>query len=292
MMSDVTAKVVQWLTAQGRRAGVVCSRVELAHLNGDMSWSRIGGFDVVTLDDVELGEVSANLCRLGMEHAEDMPGPQVYELRALWSSGDKLEAHSTMPLRLEGRTLEGVLSPTEAATATGQIQQQMRHNESQQRVNAMLTGQLVGLLAKQLERADRRIEHLETQRAASLEQVEAVALNYHQREIEKLQAERSERRKDEGLQTLKMLAPTVGAGVAKKLGMGVEVTRNLHTEGLTQFLKTLSYPQFVAIMKTLTPQQQAVWMAAYKELALSGEPEAAAAEPAAAAAADKKGDAS
>lgn len=278
-MTDLGSKVVKWLVQQGMRAGVPCSELELRHLNGDDTLTPIGTYAVAALDEITIGELGAQLALAAHDHAGHLPGLQTYQVSACWKQegSDKLEAFTTMLMRVEGRGDTGALSPTEAPTEKGLTTQLMRHLEAKERTAALRDGTALHHMQRLVERAEARAERFEDRHLQFMETLELVIGKRHERDLEAMRAARSEARLDHGAQMLTMLVPPLMGGVAKKLGAGSDVLQAMGHSGLIQFLKTLTYPQFMRILNTLGPEQQAAFAALYKEHALKGEPEESAA---------------
>lgn len=274
---DLGAKVVKWLQTQGRRAGVDCTHVEVSHLNGDATLTQVGSYPVPSLDELQIGELAGLLVMTACEHASLLQGLQVYQLAACWQEGERIAAHSTMLLRVEGRGDDGLLSPSEPANERGITGQLMRHLEAQAKISALVQGTAMTHLQKMLLASTQRVERLEADRIGSLELIEKFLTGTHARELATMKEERNQKRLDHGAQLLGMLTPTIAAGIAKKAGLG-EITAAMDTAALAMWLKSLTHEQFSGLLQRSTQEQAAVLLSAYKRLALAGEPEAAAAD--------------
>jgi hypothetical protein len=150
----------------------------------------------------------------------------------------------------------------------------MRHLEAQARISALAQGTALQHLQRIADRATERAESLEARHVNFLELMERVVSQQHARELDKLHAERKERRLDHGAQVLGLMAPTIGAAVAKKIGLPAELQQGLQQTALIQWLKSLSAAQFRGLLAMSSPDQSAALVAAYKAAA-AADPDAA-----------------
>lgn len=266
-------ELTQWLQGQAvqKRAKAAAERVELQHLNADGSFAPLGSYPLAALTELELADVSATVYREAAEHAEHFPTPQDYSVVLHWPNKDSSpRSGAAKMLRMQGAPI-GQLTPTEAPTMAGQVQQMMRHNEAQMRINAQLVSGTTKLMADELARKDARIATLEAERVAAFEALEGIALAQHERQIDALKVERSQKRLDDGLQTLKLLGGPIVAAISTKLGVPM-VSADPQLGNVKLWLKSLTGAQLAQVLATSTPAQQVAIMSAYKSLALADEP--------------------
>ena len=260
--------------AHSARAEPPC-RVELRHINGDDTQAPLmsarltaAGADL----EVELGGIARRVFDFAGRDALAYPTPQEYAVVLHWPRTEA-EPHTIgaqTKIRAQGRAL-GPLTPTEPATAPGQLAQLMRHIEAQARTNAALVDRVARVMGDELTRKDARIAKLEAERAAQIDTLEALALHQHERQLAEVKLAREQSRMDDGLQSLKLLAPPIVAAISKKLGGPAIHAADPEILNVKAWLKSLTHEQLAGTLASSTPAQQAALMHAYKTLALADE---------------------
>ena len=140
------------------------------------------------------------------------------------------------------------------ANLTGVTTQLMRHNEANARLAIGQTLDVITHYRSLLAAREKRIEELETKYWKVAELYERLTSMQHERELETLRLQQSDKRQEFLRDKLDMLTPVlmskVMPGVAKGGALGEELIR--------QFLKSLSPAQMEAIVGSLSPEQAAV----------------------------------
>ena len=140
------------------------------------------------------------------------------------------------------------------ANLSGVTTQLMRHNEANARLAIGQTLDVISHYRSLLAAREKRIEELETKYWKVAELYERLTSMQHERELEVLRMQQSDKRQDFLRDKLDMLTPVlvskVMPGAAKGGALGEELIR--------QFLKSLSPKQMEAIVGSLSPEQAAV----------------------------------
>jgi hypothetical protein len=268
-MQDLTI----FLTEQALTArDVPPVRVELRHVNGDESQAPLISARLGDDLEVDIGAAARKLYEFAIRDARSYATPQDYTVCLHWARTEA-EPHTIgaqVKIRAAGREL-GQLTPTEPATPPGQLAQLMRHIEAQAKTNAGLVDRVARILGDELVRKDARIAKLEADRANQLDQLEALALHNHERQLAEIKLAREQTRMDEGLATIKLLGPPIVSAISKKLGGPEIAAADPELLNLKTWLKSLSHEQLAAALSSSSPAQQVALMHAYKTLALADE---------------------
>jgi len=144
-------------------------------------------------------------------------------------------------------------SGDEAPTSKGLLQQLMRHNEALTRLTVQSAASLTGVMARQLESANRLNEKLVEERRNSFLQLEAAKSEEHERSMQLMLTDNTEKRKDAAFQKLMGLVPLV---LNKIVGAKVLPDKSDPLMMILEPLITsMSAEQFQAIQSTLSPDQ-------------------------------------
>ena len=140
------------------------------------------------------------------------------------------------------------------ANLSGVTTQLMRHNEANARLAIGQTLDVITHYRSLLAAREKRIEELETKYWKVAELYERLTSMQHDRDLEVLRLQQSDKRQEFLRDKLDMITPVlmskVMPGVAKGGALGEELIR--------QFLKSLSPQQMEAIVGSLSPEQAAV----------------------------------
>jgi len=142
----------------------------------------------------------------------------------------------------------------DSPTTKGLLQQLMRHNEANQRLLAQSLGAIIGKQTQQLDRVYARMEKLEDERATTFLALEEAKTDQHTRDMELMEANANEERKQQGFKKIMELAPVVVNRIA---GKDVVPTK---TDPLAMIIQnlgaSLNEEQIRAIVSQLKPEQQ------------------------------------
>lgn len=145
---------------------------------------------------------------------------------------------------------------SEPATPNGALAQMMRLSEGFARYNIAVIQSMVGTLAKACDTAHNRIAQLEAQRIADFDAREKLMGMQHERDLERIDQEAREARKDRtlesALQSLKPILPDIAAQIFP----GVKANLDARAK-IKMFLETLTDDQQSKIGEILTPAQAA-----------------------------------
>ena len=129
----------------------------------------------------------------------------------------------------------------------------MRHTHASAQLALGHTVDIVRHYKEESERKDTRIRELEERHEKVLAMYEELLSMKHERELEMLRAQNSEKRKDHMLDKLDMLVP-----IAMSKVMPVSKTPALGEELMRQLLKSLSRQQLAKVVEHLAPEQAAL----------------------------------
>ena len=174
--------------------------------------------------------------------------------RMLLTIDNAEKARSTALATLDGGGAgvddEDALERAQKATLMGLL---MKHTHASAQLALGHTVDIVRHYKEESERKDARIRELEERHEKVLAMYEELLSMKHERELEMLRAQNSEKRKDHLLDKLDMLVPIAVAKVipaAKTPALGEELMR--------QLLKSLSRQQLAELVGHLSPEQAAL----------------------------------
>jgi len=134
-----------------------------------------------------------------------------------------------------------------------------RHTEANHRITAGVMGDVYKLLRGELAAKDARIEALETSRLEGWEAMDEIIRARREHELETTKQLRAENRKDEALQSLKLLLPAIGMRVAKSAGAELKIQTGSELAGIKELFASFTPAQLDALLSVCTaPQQLAI----------------------------------
>jgi hypothetical protein len=226
---------------------------------------RIGTGDQLVrewrLADVNPSELATAIHERALEDAAHQPGPVQYGLFS-YVEGQKSYVDRTF-LTIEsdnaGRpttalaTLNASLDDDERAQRAGVVGLLMKHTHASAQLALGHTVDIVRHYKEESDRKDARISELEERQTAVLRMYEELLSAKHERELEMLKAQNSEKRKDHLLDKLDMLVP-----IAMSKVLPASKTPALGEELMRQLLKSLTRDQLSALVSHLSPEQAAL----------------------------------
>lgn len=232
-------KIARWIN------GLVASRapfdrIELWHSSGKKGSG--GPLHVITRSEGLDGETDAEkLLELARDDGAVLGDVQLYRLLAK-SDDDDSAAVSTLTFRIETNDVQGIAGNDSHAV----VAQVLRHNEAMQRIHAGAMKAITDALIAANKQAHDRNAALEERHAKSLDMIEAIITQHHEREMDLKRQEASDKRADKLLDTAIGMAPALIAKVAGKNGIA---------PALKLFLETLTPSQIESLAGVLTPEQ-------------------------------------
>jgi len=213
------------------------------------------------LADINPSELATAIHERALEDAAHQAGPVQYGLFA-YVDGQKSYVDRTF-LTIEndtaGRpitalaTLNASLDDDERAQRAGVVGLLMKHTHASAQLALGHTVDIVRHYKEESDRKDARISELEERQTAVLRMYEELLSAKHERELEMLKAQNSEKRKDHLLDKLDMLVP-----IAMSKILPASKTPALGEELMRQLLKSLSRDQLSALVSHLSPEQAAL----------------------------------
>lgn len=191
-------------------------------------------------------------------------GPQTYTIGAVFEgSVNPLVRHTfrcSAPEVEEGSPDPSVSEP---ATPQGHVAQMMRHNEALVRMATQGTQRTIDSLSRLLSQRDEMVVRYQSKELQRIEQMEELASAKHEREMARTILEQRERRKDELLDMVLPLVPTLAnklTGV-KLLPGGVQ-----DGDGIKALLSSITERQVDQLTQILTQPQQILLMQMFQEM--------------------------
>ena len=247
-LTEGSVNIARWIRDQ---VDDHCVRLALRQKTEDAEqhvreWSLV---DIANVDDlVEEIETCAHADSLNFR------GPTLYGLFSYREAGKRYVSRTLLRVAGQGFNQAMMVGETEAADARGLTSQMMRHTEVASRIALGHTQEIILQYQQILAARDKRIEDLEARHFKVLELHERLASMQHERDMEIVRAQQSDKRTDFLKEKLDMLAPVL---VSKMIGKGAGGAA-LGEELMRQFLKSLTPDQMTKIVGSLAPEQAAV----------------------------------
>jgi hypothetical protein len=179
-----------------------------------------------------------------------------YQVQTFYRDGEK--ASGRIVFRLKGSDdFDEDEAGEEAPTGKGLLQQLMRHNEANNRAMVGSTASLLNLMVRRMESQDRVLEKLLEERTKMFETLEAAKSQQHERDMGLMVEDAKQRRLDVGFQKISMLFPVV---LDKLSGGKIPAQNDPTMMMLNELISSMNMEQFQAIQRTLSPEQQIVFM--------------------------------
>ncbi len=245
-LTEGSVSIARWLREQVEDH---CVRVALRQKTEDAE-QHVREWSLVDLGDADDLVEEIEACA----HADSLNfrGPTLYGIFSYREAGKRYVSRTL--LRIAGQGFNHAMGETEAADARGLTSQMMRHTEVASRIALGHTQEIILQYQQLLVARDKRIEDLESRYFKVLELYERLTSMQHERDMEVIRAQRSDKRTDFLKEKLDMLAPVL---VSKMVGQGSGGAA-LGEELMRQFLKSLTPDQMSKIVGSLAPEQAAV----------------------------------
>jgi hypothetical protein len=215
-------------------------RIELWHSSGKKG-SAAPLHTVQRDEGIEAEEDAEKILDHARNDAATLGDIQIYRLLAFREEDDSAPV-STLSFRIEINDVQGV-GGNDSSAVVGQV---LRHNEAMQRIHAGAMKAITDALIAANKQAHDRNAALEERHAKSLDMIEAIITQHHEREMDLKRQEASDKRADKLLDTAIGMAPALIAKVAGKNGIA---------PALKLFLETLTPSQIESLAGVLTPEQ-------------------------------------
>lgn len=235
------------------REGKVISKFVLFHCPAGGKANEVETFkyrEGMTAD--ELRPLIDEVLSRAQSDADGAGGVQRYLLRAFVKGDTSPVSRFSFRLRGSDEDFEEGNAFDDAPNAKGLLTQLMRHNEAIMRSANTMMGTAVSMLARQAENANERLEAMTAQRSADFELMEKLRSGQHDRDMEMLQHEASEKRKEAMFEKFSILIPVV---LNKLAGTKVVPSQDPAALMIKGFVDTLEPDQFNKILSALKPEQ-------------------------------------
>jgi len=199
-------------------------------------------------------ELASALLKAAEEDCKGLGGRQRYAVKIYYGKSKQAARQQRFSLYEKDPWEDSKDLDSEAANPRGVLSQLMRHNEAIMRTSVLGQQDTLRALGRMNEKLVSRLEILESKHFETVVMYEELISQKHQREIEVMQAEASERRKDEMLSNLRLLVPIA---INKLAGENVmKIPDTPETLQLRTFVESLDADQLQQILSSLNPAQQ------------------------------------
>jgi uncharacterized protein YidB (DUF937 family) len=214
-------------------------------------------------------DLAEELFQTAVADGEEHDGPTKYTVLAYYGGQEYPSGRCPATTILSAKRSDGDYQETEPANGRGFAAQQMRHNEALMRMLVGSANTQSQHTIRALEKAYSRIEGLEEERGGLLEVFERLQQNSHERELENRDQDARLRNREDMLEQLKVLLPTV---VNKLSGQKLLPEKTTPRDEIVHnLLASLNSDQLSTIQAMLTPAQLAGFAELYEAEAKKAE---------------------
>lgn len=247
--------------SKNREAPLV--KISLRHAAPGSKGQDVESFDIASVIEADNIESMVNeILQRAQEDADGLGGLQRYVIHLYEKSTTKASARYMFRLRgMEDEYDES--GGEESPTMKGLLTQLMRHNEANVRTMTVGFGGVMNHLVRRLESSDNMVEKLMKQRQIDFTNLEQAMSTQHDRDMQLLLTEGSEKRKDEMFAKLSILVPVV---INKLAGQKVLDTKDPAAMMLKEFVGSLNEEQYRSILGSLKPEQAISLLSIVKSL--------------------------
>lgn len=255
MASNTEKNVTDFLRKELTSKGI--TSFVLKHAGKGSKGSEVETFNISEAIDYDQIPQLASLILSSAQSDADGMGPSVQ--RYVLNSYREEAQSSRVVFRLRGNAedFDEDESGEEAPTSKGLLSQLMRHNEANNRALVGSVGVMMGRMANQMESLARVNEKLMDDRLKMFEILEEAHSRKHERDIERLQLESDEKRKDKLFEKASMLIPVI---LSKLTGGAIPNRTDPVMMMVGELVESLSVEQLGAIRSQLGPEQQIVFL--------------------------------
>lgn len=229
-----------------------CRSIVLRHLIATEKTSNVDEWSA-SVHSKDIEQLADLIIEKADEDAEGLGGMQQYVVRVFHGDNKK-----PSPPRLAARVLtqkddDDDEGSSEPANAKGQLAQQMRHNEAMMRMTVGTTNEMLRAQGRLLEMVMARLEVVEKGRTELLTLSEDLLSHRHERELDLAARAAKEKRTDDALGKVMMLAPAI---VNKMAGQRLlPETISPEMDQIKTLLASLSMEQIQQLGTVLNPAQ-------------------------------------
>jgi hypothetical protein len=228
----------------------VVARYEVRHIVIGSGENRVGSVDVEPGQEPE--EIAENVQHMMHDDADSFGGEQLYTVLCYRAGEPKYFMRRQVRLWGQGsEDRDGIIATSEPPNAQGLLAQTQRHVEVVMRIGVEAMLGLRKENTREIERSQRRVEHLEDQRDAVAKMMSELQAGKTKQEIELVRAQREDRQHE---LTYKMLDLAVPAMMGKLLPQGAGAPPR-DSDKLREFLLGISPLQMQKIVQWLNPAQ-------------------------------------
>jgi len=250
-----------------------CLRFVLKHITSGKKASEVlslpvpeqAGSDFVT-------ELINELEATAVSDAGGVGGVQSYIIQSFFTKS-KTRPGARFTFRVQGENeedIDGEFS-SEPPTLRGQLSQTQRHLEAVMRTSTMNTGHVMAMMQRTINRLADQNEALADDKLKTLEVLESLHSQKHERDLETRKAAHREELVEKGFDKLGLLMPVV---VNKLTGRKMlPETASSKEMMISAFLESLSPEQLDKISSTLEPEQMAAFAQAAQQFMAPEKPE-------------------
>lgn len=239
------------------------SRLVLTHIG--TKHETLSEIPVPNIGDFDPKAAAEEIWADAEDDAESIGGHQKYRVEAYFGSAKKPQRKKRFAVDATDSTDSEF---TEPATVKGIISQMMRHTEASTKAAVSGGNGVVKMLVAQIERLEKRNQYLEEKIWETFEVRQQLLDRNEERQAERFILEQQEKRKDEVVETVKLLLPGAAKKISKKLGTGngEEGDSAFDAAALKTFAESLTEEQIASLAGILKPPQQIAIMQLLQEM--------------------------
>lgn len=227
------------------------SRAVLRHVSAGKVGADVLTFDVPDEPTADLVEDIASQIELAAEgDADGLGGVQSYVVHAYRGKSTKSAARKTF--RVAGDVSDHGDLSSEPPTATGIVTQLMRHNEVLMRAATQGQAQVSAMLSRQLEAVSRRNSEMEDTRISTIETMENLLSQRHERDLDEMKATQRAELMDRLVSKTELLLPAVAS---KLTGKPLSAENHPQTLLVKELASSIKPDQFEKLSKIFNPEQ-------------------------------------
>ena len=207
-------------------------------------------------------DLAEEIFQTAIADGEEHDGPTKYTVLSYYGGQDYPSGRCPATTVLSAKRSDGDYQETEMPNSRGFAAQQMRHNEALMRMLVSSGSTHMQHMERLLGKAYERIEGLEEERGGLLEVFETLQQNTHTRELENRDQDARLQNREDMLEQIKVLLPTV---VNKLSGQKLLPEKTTPRDEIVHnLLASLNPDQLATLQAMLTPAQLAGFSELYQ----------------------------
>lgn len=264
-MSIDRKKLIQWLSRSilTENDDGPCRRIVLRHLIATEKTSSVEEW-AASVHSKDVDQLADLIIEKAEEDAESLGGMQQYVVRAYYGDNKKPSPGRFVARVFTQTDSDEDQSSSEPANAKGQLAQQMRHNEAMMRMTVGATNEMLRAQGRMLEMVTARLEVVERGRTELLTLTEELLSHRHERDLDLAARAAKEKRTDEALGKVMLLAPAIVNKMAGAKLLPEAISPEM--DQIKTLLASLSMEQIQQLGTVLNPAQLTSVLSLYETM--------------------------